>query len=215
MTLKAPDDSTNTGLQFSTTHLATGVATGAEAENVCLIGPTGQQILPAALSAGTGSLKVSIEEDNVGSRIDTDDGSVASAQTNIALVIALNYLFDGANWVRGGWTPYKLNSAASTNATNVKNGPGGIGLIAVFNTNAAARFIKFYNKATPPTVGTDTPVQTYPIPGNTAVGGFVIPLPVMGLKFSTGISFALTTGVADSDTGAVAANEITVNLGWI
>ena len=40
----------------------------------------------------------------------------------------------------------------------------------------------------------------------------VVALP-MPLKFSTGIAFALTTGAADSDTGAVAANDIIVNLG--
>ena len=111
----------------------------------------------------------------------------------------------------GGWTPYKLISAATTNATSVKASAGQVGYAMVTNTNAAARFLKLYNKASAPTVGTDTPVHTFLIPGNTS--GFTINFG-LGVEFTTGIAFALTTGVADSDTAAVAANEIIVNLGY-
>lgn len=112
-----------------------------------------------------------------------------------------------------GWTPYKLVSASSTNATSLKGSAGEIGYLAAFNLNAAARYLKLYNKASAPTVGTDTPVHTLLLPGNTAGAGFVLPI-VGGISFSTGIAFALTTGIADSDTGAVAANEIVVNIGY-
>ena len=81
--------------------------------------------------------------------------------------------------------------------------------------NAAPRYLKIYNKATAPTVGTDVPVHVFLIPGNTAGTGTNIPIPSEGIALSTGIAFALTTGVADTDTGAVALNEIVVNYGWI
>lgn len=113
----------------------------------------------------------------------------------------------------GGATPYKLNSAASTNATSLKASAGQVYNIMCTNTNAAARYLKLYNKASSPTVGTDTPVQVYAIPGNTAGAGFTISFPV-GLIFTTGIAFATTTGAADSDTGAVAANEIVINIAY-
>jgi hypothetical protein len=111
----------------------------------------------------------------------------------------------------GGATPYKLVSAASTNATSLKNGAGQIYSIVAMNINAAVRYLKLYNKASAPTVGTDTPVQVYAIPGATTGGGFSINIPV-GMEFTTGISFALTTGITDADTGAVAASEILVNI---
>jgi hypothetical protein len=114
----------------------------------------------------------------------------------------------------GPWTPSRVISAASTNATNVKGSAGTVGFIHAINLNAAVRYLKFYNKATSPTVGTDTPILTLPIPASTTGAGFVIPVPVGGIDFTTGISLALTTGIADADTGAVAANEITVNLGY-
>lgn len=114
----------------------------------------------------------------------------------------------------GGYTPGKLISAASTNATSVKASAGKLGWLSLGNINAAARYFKLYNKASSPTVGTDTPILTLLIPGNTAGAGNNPSYPSEGIDFSTGIAFAITTGVADSDTGAVAANEITVNYGF-
>lgn len=115
----------------------------------------------------------------------------------------------------GGYTPYKLVSAATTNATVVKASAGTVGYISVSSVNAAARYLKMYNKATAPTVGTDVPVHTFIIPGNTAGAGSNIPLPPQGTAFSAGISFALTTEATDAGTTAVAVNEIVVNLGYI
>lgn len=114
----------------------------------------------------------------------------------------------------GGYTPGKLISAATTNATNIKASAGTLGALTLFNLNAAARYVKFYNKASAPTVGTDPPVQTFLIPGGTAGAGVCVPLPPQGLAFSAGISFAITTGIADSDATAVAASEIIVNYGY-
>lgn len=113
----------------------------------------------------------------------------------------------------GGLTPTTVISAASTNATSLKASAGQVYAVQVFNVNAAARYLKLYDKASAPTVGTDTPVKVLTIPGNTAGAGLVLAWP-QGLVFATGIAWALTTGVANSDTGAVAANEIVVNLDW-
>lgn len=108
----------------------------------------------------------------------------------------------------GHSTTHHLISAASTNATSVKASAGAIGQITVTNTNAAARYFKLYNKASAPSVGSDTPVMTVLIkPGETTViSGF------NGPRLSTGIAYALTTGQAVGDTGAVAANEHAVSI---
>lgn len=114
----------------------------------------------------------------------------------------------------GGYTPGKLNSAASTNATSVKASAGKLGFVSVTNINASPRYLKFYNKASAPTVGTDTPILVLLIPGNANGSGNNPAIPPQGLNFSTGIAFAITTGAADSDTGAVALNDIIVNYGY-
>jgi hypothetical protein len=108
----------------------------------------------------------------------------------------------------GGHTISRTISAASTNATSVKGSAGQVYGWYLSNTNTSARYLKLYNKATAPTVGTDTPVLTICIPGS---GGANVEF-THGIAFGTGIALALTTGAADSDTGAVAANEIIVNL---
>lgn len=113
----------------------------------------------------------------------------------------------------GGTTPHKKISAASTNATSLKASAGQLYSIAAFNLNAAARFLKIYDKASAPTVGTDTPVLTFLLPGNTAGAGFTTDF-AAGIAFANGIAYALTTGIADTDTGAVAANEIVINLAY-
>ena len=113
----------------------------------------------------------------------------------------------------GGLTFTKTISLASTNSTNVKGSAGQVCFIYASNINAAVRYLKLYNKATAPTVGTDVPVATLAIPGTTTGGILNITVP-LGLVFSTGIGFSLNTGVADADTGAVAANELVVHIGY-
>jgi hypothetical protein len=110
-----------------------------------------------------------------------------------------------------GWDMLKTISAATTNATVVKASAGKLGGWFLSNVNASPRYLKVYNKATSPTVGTDVPVLTIIIPGNTAGAGANLES-TNGLLFSTGISFAITTGVADNDATAVAANELVANL---
>lgn len=103
------------------------------------------------------------------------------------------------------------SSAASTNATTTKASAGTVWSVIATNTNAAVRYLKLYNKASAPTVGTDVPVLTIPL----AVG---VPTQINGgsngIRFGTGISWALTTGATDADTGAVAANEIKVAIAY-
>lgn len=114
----------------------------------------------------------------------------------------------------GGATPFHYISAASANqdSQNVKASAGQVYSVNACNLNAAARYLKLYDKATAPT-SADTPVHTLMMPGASAGAGFVLSVPV-GLVFASGIGFRLTTGIADNDANAVAAAEIAVNLGY-
>lgn len=136
------------------------------------------------------------------------DGSASDVSTSAPLPVQLIATTSGGNSIS------RLLSAASTNATSVKASAGVVHAIHAINLNAAVRYLKLYNKASAPTVGTDTPVMTLAIPASTTGAGFVFAVPT-GIAFATGIALATTTGVGDSDTGAVAANEIIVNLLYI
>lgn len=113
----------------------------------------------------------------------------------------------------GGWTPVSTVSAATTNATSLKGSAGQVGAVAVTNVNAAMRYLKLYDKATAPTVGTDVPKYVIPLPGNTAGAGAALTFGA-GLEFLLGIGWALTTGPTVADTGAVAASEIIVSIAY-
>jgi hypothetical protein len=72
------------------------------------------------------------------------------------------------------------------------------------NNSAAAKFVKFYNKATAPVVGTDVPVMTLQVPAGASV---VATLPG-GLAFSAGLGIGASGAVTDADTTALAAFDI-------
>lgn len=96
-----------------------------------------------------------------------------------------------------------LSAAATTNATSAKASAGYLHKVVGYNAAAAARYLKVYNKASAPTVGTDTPVMTFYLPATAAFA-----LNLDGVYFSTGIAYALTTGSADADTGALTEADI-------
>lgn len=173
-------------------------------------------------NAGTGTMAVSNAGTFAVQAAQSGTWNVGTVTTVSAVTAISNALPAGTNTIgdvglaprtSGGLTMHKTISAATTNATSVKASAGQVYSVQVFNTNAAARYLKLYNKASAPTVGTDTPVKTLTIPGATTGAGLVLSWP-QGLAFGTGIAFALTTGAADSDTAAVAANEIIVGLDY-
>lgn len=77
------------------------------------------------------------------------------------------------------------------------------------NKAATTMWLKFYNATTANvTVGTTTPVMTLGLPAG-ASGNVGLPYPV---SFDTAITVAVTTGIADNDTGAPAANDVSINI---
>lgn len=110
----------------------------------------------------------------------------------------------------GGAGDFHLISAASTNATNIKNSAGQVYGYEIYNANAAVRYVKLYNKASAPSVGTDTPFRTIGVPPN----GRASFQTAMGLVMGTGISIATTTGIADSDNNAVGASDLSIDIDY-
>lgn len=95
------------------------------------------------------------------------------------------------------------SAAASVNATSAKASAGTVFTISGYNAAAAVRYLKLYNKASAPTVGTDTPFVTLALPATTAFN-----IDLHGLQFSTGIAYGLTTGAADNNTSALTAADV-------
>lgn len=103
-----------------------------------------------------------------------------------------------------GVTMQRVTAAGSTNATSIKASNGNIYGWSLFNTAAYIVYVKFYNKASAPTVGTDTPVFIIGVPA----GGSKDFNSSVGMSFSTGVAYAITKGVTDADTTATLANDL-------
>ncbi|MFZ3184245.1 MAG: hypothetical protein WA173_08880 [Pseudomonas sp.] len=104
-------------------------------------------------------------------------------------------------------TTLTLNSAATTNAASVKASAGTLAGLNASNIGAAVAYLKLYNKASAPAVGTDVPVLTIPIPAGNVVS---LDFGTLGRVFTTGIALAITNLAADSDATAVAAAQVKV-----
>lgn len=186
-------------IDANTAVTATGAISAASAYDVSVPGAAWVRARLTAITSGTVNAQVT--------------GSVASIET--APVIPTHAVTQSGTWTAmigktttGGLTRHRLLTAAGTNATLVKNTAGQVYTVHAYNNTAAVKFLKFYNKASAPTVGTDTPVETYPLPPNAWTR---ISFEDIGNAFATGIGIAVTGAIADNDTTAVAANDVVVN----
>ena len=112
-------------------------------------------------------------------------------------------------------TPYFVNSAASTNGALTLTGTSNLSSFYATNEGASAAFVKLYNKATAPTVGTDVPEMTIPVPDRLVSGVpgvATIPIGFHGFRFALGLGIAITRNAVYTDTTAVGAGEVKVKL---
>jgi len=102
---------------------------------------------------------------------------------------------------------YRNLNVGSTGAS-IKASAGYLQHIDVSNNAASPRFVKFYNKATAPTVGTDTPVITLQLAASSTLSIDYF----AGIPFSLGIGIGAVTGVADNNTTNTTANDVVINV---
>ncbi len=143
-----------------------------------------------------------------GSDADSEPVPVVVGQSAVALNAGSNLIGDVGLQARASATGAariaKIAAAASTNTTLVKASAGRVMAVEVANVTAATVFLKLYNKASAPAIGTDIPVFVIPVAPNSARS---ISLEV-GYAFSAGIAYAITGGAADADASAVTAGAL-------
>lgn len=148
------------------------------------------------LLGSKGNLK-NMTYDNVG----TIGGSVKPGNIT-ATVAAIHALLNAQ---------YSVSSAATTNAALVKAGQTNVTGILITNVSGGTKYVKLYNKATAPTVGTDVPLLIIPI-----AAGATVNLPYgPAIKFALGLGVGITGAAADNDTTAVAAGDIRLIINYI
>ncbi|RWZ78913.1 MAG: hypothetical protein EOT05_04190 [Candidatus Microsaccharimonas sossegonensis] len=166
----------------------------------------------AITGTGTATLKIAAQSAAVEPIVTIGQSVAASLQMTVGAALPAGTNQIGKVTIlpqsSGAATTFTLLSAATTNATLVKASAGALFMITATNNSGTVAFLKFYNKASAPTVGTDTPVLTFLLPSN---GGLAVPVPVTGIQFSTGIGFAITGLAPATDTTAVTLNQVQVN----
>ena len=153
-------------------------------------------VLPAALT-GSGNLKVSIAEATA-----TETAALAAGSALIGRSVA------DASAATGGipTTARLASAAASTNGTLAKGSAGRVYQASGKNNAAYDVFLVLYDATTnPPVPGTTTIRKKIVCPAGQA---FVYDWP-LGLTFATGIGYAFTKLVADADTTALVAADVT------
>lgn len=95
------------------------------------------------------------------------------------------------------------SAAANTNPTSAKASGGKAFRAMGNNVKASVVYLKLYDKATAPNVGTDVPVLTLPLAAST-----VFDRSLEGFRFVNGIAYGFTTDAADNGTTALAAGDI-------
>lgn len=205
-----------------------GVASGAvDSGNPIKIGGVASLAPTAGLTAGRrgnvlistgGALWVATGARATGTDgINNTLGQTSSDGTNTSnYLMVWPHVFNGTTWDRNrkpNSASRIVSAAASTNATLAKASAGDIFHIEATNTTAALKFLKIYNKASAPTVGTDTPVLTIPLQPSNVPTVRTFP---KGMYFSTGIAYAITGAAADADTTALVAGDVVgVNIAYI
>ena len=114
--------------------------------------------------------------------------------------------------IAAGAVSYAYNSLASDNSTLIKGSPGNVYQVIAVNTTGTIYYLKFYDKKTAPTCGTDTVkfIAAIPFGQSSSGGGFSIQIPV-GVSFFTGLGFCITANAAFNDDTS-AATGITLDV---
>ena len=177
----------------------------------------------AALLSAAQAIKTAAEA-LAGRTLDTSaiSGTVALDSATLSALEGVNATVSGTVTVTAGTvnpvvpaTPYFLNSAATTNGALILTGTSNVSSFYATNEGATAAYIKLYNKATAPTVGTDVPEMTIPVPDRLVSGVpgvATIPIGFHGFRFALGLGIAITRNAVYTDTTAVGAGEVKVKL---
>jgi len=112
----------------------------------------------------------------------------------------------------GGNSIYR-NLDLNATGVNIKASAGQLYTLLVTNRSNTESFLKLYNKASAPVVGTDTPVMTIPLDAKNGGGQASTTIDIgYGAEFSLGIGIGCTTGLADSSVATPAVNSIVANI---
>ena len=120
------------------------------------------------------------------------------------------------SWAQSAAKQFHLIAANSNNATVLKAQSGVVVAAQLSGVGTAPGYLKFYDKATAPTCGTDTPSKVLMIPAaSTAANGSGSNVAIsLGAVFNNGIGICVVNGITDGDNVSVAAGTFIINIDY-
>lgn len=113
----------------------------------------------------------------------------------------------------GGASYSNIIAPATPAVTNAKTSAGNVYGVVAFNVLATPVYIKFFDTAGAPTLGTTSANWQFMIPGNTGGAGFVITLPVPR-SCANAIRYAVTGGIALNDNTSITGSSVVVDVAY-
>jgi hypothetical protein len=207
------------GTATGQTGLTPGVAQSGTivASNTDQTSVGGTAILKGAGATGAGSPRTTVAQDTT-----TLAGSApGTAGTPSANVVSVQGVSGGIGVptspqaiATGGASESGAIAPATPAAASVKGSAGTIYGVQLFNVSGSAAWLKLYDSASV-TCGSGTPIKRILIPANSTAangGGTVISFGPTGAVTATGIGYCVTGLIADTDTTAITATSIAVNV---
>jgi hypothetical protein len=158
------------------------VAAGAAPASMVVAGGVYNSTAPA-LTAGQ----------SAGLQLDASGRLIVNAGQANTSVLIVPQSFGGVTLVRA------INAAASTMSGSVKSSTGAVYHLSCTTSSSSGVYLRLYATGSVPTVGSGTPYASY-FCSSTAP---VVVDSAVGLNFSTGIGYTVTSGAADNDTTAI------------
>ena len=174
------------------------------ADNVAVTAGAGTTIAADEVADGTlGTVKVQFVKLMDGTLDGTTKAAVGANGLAVSAVAAAS--------TSGGSS--RASAIVPNNVTNVivKNSPGQLYGIRCFNNSATPAYLKLYD-AVSATAGSGTPSDRLMIPANSTNGAGILTVDTLGEVYATGITYIVTTGIADNDTGAPAASTYLITI---
>lgn len=163
---------------------------------------------------GTGSLRVTIASDNTAFTVNAAQSGTWTVQPGNT-ANSTPWLVTDTPATSGGLSFGAIAvSAATNNKTQIKGSAGQLYMVSAQNLNASPRYLKVFNNTSAGvTMGTTVCDYQFLIPGNTAGAGLLLNID-KGIAMGTGITIAVTGGIATNDNTSISANEVTVLIGY-
>jgi hypothetical protein len=175
--------------------------TGATAET-----PVGALVVASAPTYTAGKVNALTQTTGGALNVNVESGGAAAGTAGAPSTDVLSVQGCSASYVNG-------IAPATPAVVTAKSSAGAISAIICSNLSTDPVFIKFWDTATAPTLGTTACTYQFMIPGDANGRGFVIPLPNVRLH-THAIYFAITNGIAANDDTGLTVNTVLYDVAF-